>query len=74
MEEIPESHPVRPGLDLYREWGDQVRLKRLRMLWDEDCRTAVFGKTECPVGWEGNGVATMMQLVRHCHGKPAANR
>jgi hypothetical protein len=25
------------------------------MLRDEDCRTAGFGKTERPVGWEGNG-------------------
>ena len=25
------------------------------MLCDEDCRTAGFGKTERPVGWEGNG-------------------
>jgi hypothetical protein len=38
----------------------------LRMLWDEDCRTAGFGKTERPVGWEGNGEPVMMELVRHC--------
>lgn len=25
------------------------------MLCDENCRTAGFGKTERPVGWEGNG-------------------
>lgn len=25
------------------------------MLCDENCRTAVFGKTERAVGWEGNG-------------------
>jgi len=25
------------------------------MLCDEDCRAAGFGKTERPVGWEGNG-------------------
>jgi group II intron reverse transcriptase/maturase len=38
----------------------------LCMLCDEDCRTAVLGKTECPVGWEGNGQATTARLVRHC--------
>ncbi len=42
------------------------------MLRDEDCRTAVFGKTERTVGWEGNGEPTMIRLVRHCEGKPAA--
>ena len=44
----------------------------LRMRGDEDCRTAGFGKTERPVGWEGNGEPIMMKLVRHCEGKPAA--
>jgi hypothetical protein len=44
----------------------------LRMRCDEDCRTAGFGKTERPVGWEGNGEPIMMKLVRHCEGKPAA--
>ena len=33
---------------------------------EEDCRTAVFGKTERTVGWEGTGDPTMMGLVRHC--------
>ena len=33
---------------------------------DEDCRTAVFGKTERTVGWEGNGEPVMIGLVRHC--------
>ena len=42
------------------------------MLRDEDCRTAVFGKTERTVGWEGNGEPIMVRLVRHCEGKPAA--
>jgi RNA-directed DNA polymerase len=42
------------------------------MRCDEDCRTAGFGKTERPVGWEGNGEPIMMKLVRHCAGKPAA--
>ncbi len=42
------------------------------MLREEDCRTAVFGKTERTVGWEGNGEGAMMKLVRHCEGKPAA--
>lgn len=36
------------------------------MLWDEDCRTAGLGKTERPVGWEGNGEPAKMVLVRHC--------
>src|ERR1039458_9090722 len=39
---------------------------RLCMLCDEDCRTAGFGKTERPVGWEGNGEPAMARLVRHC--------
>ena len=43
----------------------------MRMRCDEDCRTAGFGKTERPVGWEGNGEPIMMGLVRHCEGKPA---
>lgn len=29
--------------------------RNLCMVCDEDCRTAVFGKTERTVGWEGNG-------------------
>ena len=33
---------------------------------DEGCRTAVFGKTERTVGWEGDGDPTMMGLLRHC--------
>ena len=44
----------------------------LRMLCNEDCRTAGFGKTERPVGWEGNGELVTIGLVRHCNGKPAA--
>ena len=32
----------------------------LCMLCDEDCRTAGFGKTERPVGWEGDGELTRM--------------
>jgi len=44
----------------------------LCMQCDEDCRTAGFGKTERPVGWEGNGEPITMGLVRHCEGKPAA--
>src|SRR5215467_13478137 len=44
----------------------------LRMLWEEDCRTAGFGKTERPVGWEGDGELSRVKLVRHCErGKPA---
>jgi RNA-directed DNA polymerase len=42
------------------------------MVCEEDCRTAVLGKTERTVGWEGDGEPTMRELVRHCHGKPAA--
>jgi len=38
---------------------------------DEGCRTAVLGKTERTVGWEGNGETIMNGLVRHCKGKPA---
>src|SRR5262249_45092361 len=42
------------------------------MQCDEDCRTAGFGKTERPVGWEGDGELSMVKLVRHCErGKPA---
>ena len=33
---------------------------------DEGCRTAVFGKTERTVGWEGNGDPVTSGLVRHC--------
>jgi len=40
---------------------------------DEDCRAAVFGKTERTVGWEGNGAPVTVGLVRHCMGKPADN-
>src|SRR5437660_5028029 len=35
---------------------------------DEDCRTAVLGKTERTVGWEGDGEPTRRGLVRHCNG------
>lgn len=38
------------------------------MLCDEDCRTAVFGKTERTMRWEGNGEPAMIGLVRHCIG------
>jgi hypothetical protein len=37
------------------------------MLRDEDCRTAVLGKTERAVGWEGNGRLITTELVRHCN-------
>ena len=33
---------------------------------EEDCRTAGLGKTERPVGWEGNGESVRRPLVRHC--------
>jgi hypothetical protein len=36
------------------------------MLCDEDCRAAGFGKTERPVGWEGDGEPAMIELLRHC--------
>jgi hypothetical protein len=36
------------------------------MIQDEDYRTAVFGKTERTVGWEGDGEPAMTRLVRHC--------
>ncbi len=36
------------------------------MVYDEDCRTAVLGKTERTVGWEGDGDPIMTGLVRHC--------
>ena len=35
---------------------------------DEGCRTAVLGKTERTVGWEGNGCPVRSELVRHCIG------
>jgi len=38
----------------------------LRMLWDEDCRTAGLGRTERPVGWEGNGEPATRTLMWHC--------
>ena len=40
--------------------------RNLRMVCDEDCRTAVLGKTERTVGWEGDGDPIMTGLVRHC--------
>src|SRR3974377_749418 len=40
--------------------------RNLRMVQDEDYRTAVFGKTERTVGWEGDGEPAMTGLVRHC--------
>src|SRR5262245_6868276 len=46
--------------------------QNLRMVGDEDCRTAVLGKTARTVGWEGDGEPTRRGLVRHCHGKLAA--
>lgn len=36
------------------------------MIQDEDYRTAVFGKTERTVGWEGDGEPAMIGLLRHC--------
>jgi len=36
------------------------------MVQDEDYRTAVFGKTERTVGWEGDGDPAMIGLLRHC--------
>ena len=33
---------------------------------EEDCRTAGFGETEPPMGWEWNGELVMVGLVRHC--------
>src|SRR5215510_10684951 len=46
--------------------------RNLRMVCEEDCRTAVLGKTERTVGWAGDGDPTMRGLVRHCLGKLAA--
>src|SRR5215469_2122833 len=43
----------------------------LRMPWDEDCRTAGLGKTERPVGWEGNGEPARMTSEALQQGKPA---
>src|SRR4030095_7642705 len=45
----------------------------LRMLCEEGCRTAVLGKTERTVGWEGDGDPIMTGLVRHCHGETRSN-
>jgi hypothetical protein len=47
--------------------------RNLCMVCDEDCRTAVLGKTERTVGWEGDGEPTMRELVRHCHGETRSN-
>jgi hypothetical protein len=41
----------------------------LRMLCEEGCRTAVLGKTERTVGWDGDGDPIRMGLVRHCQGE-----
>ena len=43
------------------------------MVCDEDCRTAVLGKTERTVGWEGDGDPIMTGLVRHCNGETRSN-
>ena len=48
--------------------------KPLRMPCDEDCRTAVLGKTERTVGWEGDGEPTTRGLVRHCYRETRRNR
>jgi hypothetical protein len=45
----------------------------LRMPCEEGCRTAGLGKTERPVGWEGNGELAMLRLVRHCKGETRSN-
>jgi hypothetical protein len=45
----------------------------LRMVCEEDCRTAVLGKTARTVGWEGDGDPIMTGLVRHCHGETRSN-
>jgi hypothetical protein len=45
----------------------------LCMPWNEDCRTAVCGKTARTVGWEGDGNLTMRALVRHCKGETRRN-
>jgi hypothetical protein len=34
----------------------------------------LFGKTERPVGWEGNGDRVTMRLMRHCNGETRSNR
>jgi hypothetical protein len=47
--------------------------ERLRMPCEEDCRTAGLGKTERPVGWEGNGELARRRLVRHCNGETRRN-
>ena len=40
-------------------------LRNLCMAYDEDYRTAVFGKTERTVGWEGNGEPTPYGALSH---------
>jgi hypothetical protein len=47
--------------------------ERLRMPCEEDGRTAGLGKTERPVGWEGNGELARRRLVRHCKGETRSN-
>jgi hypothetical protein len=46
----------------------------LRTPCEEDGRTAGLGKTECPVGWEGNGERARRRLVRHCNGETRSHR
>src|SRR5262245_18345278 len=47
--------------------------RKLRMVGDEDCRTAVLGKTARTVGWEGDGEPARRGLVRHCKGDTRSN-
>jgi len=44
------------------------------MAHNEDCRTAVFGKTERTVGWEENGTPDEQSPVRHCNEETRRNR
>ena len=71
--QYPNQTPVCHRDHLHWQRGDSDTREHLRMLCDEDCRTAVLGKTERTVGWEGNGEPTMMGLVRHCHGETRSN-
>ena len=68
-----------PNRRLYARGSSHIGSGRIRYArapvhaCDEDCRTAVLGKTERTVGWEGDGDPIMTGLVRHCHGETRSN-
>ena len=58
----------------YIRSGQLEYVTKPAMVDGEDGRTAVFGKSERTVGWEGNGDLTTSGLVRHCKGETRSNR